>query len=353
MKIVFFIDKSNSYFLSLIDFLEFNFPDYIKEYYIIDRRKEVNIPDKSNVHRILRYSEFILNIELRKAVMDCDKVVASGIFTLQYVLPLFSKKVLQKTYLQFWGGDMYVFRKHTFKIAAKKYFVNICVKNCAGVINLVSSEREEFKKFFPYDKKFFASPVPGGPKSDELNKKYRDLSMLHENKGQRRIVIGNSATVSNRHLDLFEKLKKIDWKDVKIYCPLTYGDMNYRDMVIEKGAEFFGENFHPLIKQMEYEEYMSFLMTCSVGIYNHNRQQGLGNISMLLNMGKKVYVPQNGFAWKHYTSYGYKLNNVDDLSTQTLEQIFKWTDDDRQKNFDSIDKRKEDIIAEWRKILGN
>lgn len=45
----------------MISYLEDNFPDTEKEYYIIDRRQVVQLPELVSVHRILSYAEFLWN----------------------------------------------------------------------------------------------------------------------------------------------------------------------------------------------------------------------------------------------------------------------------------------------------
>ena len=41
---------------------------------------------------------------------------------------------------------------------------------------------------------------------------------------------------------------------------------------------------------MPYSSYISFLGSIDIGIFNNNRQQGMGNITNLLYLGKKVYL---------------------------------------------------------------
>jgi len=42
------------------------------------------------------------------------------------------------------------------------------------------------------------------------------------------ILLGNSATYTNNHLDCFEVISKIDLNNRKIICPLNYGDKEHR-----------------------------------------------------------------------------------------------------------------------------
>lgn len=353
MKILFFINKKNGFARSLIGYMGENFPEHEFDFYIIDRRLEESLPDQTNVHRILSYREFMANRTLRNHIQTSDKIIVSGVFTMHVVLSFFPRKVLRKTYLQFWGGDFYCFRNRSKKNDILKLFMNHCVKNCAGVITLVDSEVEEFRKFFPYEKKFFSVPVPNGPKADQLMKKYREISKASSDNTRKRIVVGNSSTRENMHLEAFQMIQHICQEGVEIFCPLSYGDPQYRDEVIAKGKELFGNSFHPITEYMTYEDYMDFLLSCSVGVYNLNRQQGMGNISMLVNMGKKVYIRRDISLWSYYESYGYKMNDIADIPKQNMDAFFSWTEEDRNRNYQALDFRNAQMKNKWQDILND
>lgn len=350
MNIVLFINKKNGFAKALIGYLEKNFPLHDMHFYIIDRRFEENLPDQKNVHRIQSYREFLTNKELRNNMFGCDKIIVSGVFTMHIVLPFFTKKIIEKTYLQFWGGDFYCFRYEGLKTNIMKHFMDYCVKYCAGVVTLVKEERDEFFRYFPYTKKYFAVPIPNGPKEDCLYAKYRQKALNHPIVLER-IVVGNSSTDENQHLEVFDLLKEMHLNGVEIWCPLSYGDMEYQTQVIAKGRELFGEAFHPITEYMPYEKYLDFLSSCSVGIYNCNRQQGMGNISMLVNMGKKVYMRSDTAMWDHYKSFGYRIYDVADLSSQTKEELFRWTTQEQDENFQAIERRNEEFLAVWNEII--
>lgn len=44
---------------------------------------------------------------------------------------------------------------------------------------------------------------------------------------------------------------------------------------------------NPIVDFMDFNEYINFLSTIDIAIFNHKRQQGMGNIITLLGMGKK------------------------------------------------------------------
>nr|WP_304578360.1 TDP-N-acetylfucosamine:lipid II N-acetylfucosaminyltransferase [uncultured Acetatifactor sp.] len=349
MKVLFFIEKSAGNFIDLIDYLETYFPDYEKKYIVIDRHQEYDFSMLHNAVQITSYMQFVFDKDVRSIYYEADKVIVSGVFVSQYVLLFFPRKILKKTYYQFWGGDYTRFRKKTIQNYLSKCLINRCIKHSKGIITLVESEREEFALYFNIDKPFFSVPVTSGPKDQELRMKCRQKAK--ENDKKNRIIIGNSSSQTNNHFEIFEMMSAKNWKDYEIYCPLSYGDMEYAKKVIEKGKSVFGKSFIPLEKKLEYKEYLELLSTCSVGIYNHDRQQGLGNISLLISFGKKVYVRKNSENWKHYSKYGMLLNDIEEIRNQTIDEIFAWDDSLRIKNMRAYENRGLAMKEEWKRIL--
>ena len=348
MKILFLIDKSNSNFRSLIDYFEKKFPKYDKQYVVIDRRKEKDFSGLPNTTRVTRYSEFIFNRSLRNKFERADKIIVSGIFVWQYVLSSFSKKIIQKCYLQFWGGDYAKFRERNIRNIIDKSIIQKILNDAKGVILLEISEKKLFESIFRFNGKYFAVPVTSIPEKETA---LLSSNFSNSTRDKKRIIIGNSATETNCHMEIFEMLKGKDWTNVEICCPLSYGDMEYAKFIINEGKKVFGENFIPITEMMNYEDYIQFLASCDVGIYNHNRQQGLGNISLLNRLGKKVYVRKDGECWNHYSKFGIILNSTEDIKNASTYEILKWDHSNAELNQLGMMQRDYSFEAEWQRIL--
>lgn len=114
------------------------------------------------------------------------------------------------------------------------------------------------------------------------------------------ILLGNSATPSNNHLDALRLLAKSgEARGRKIYCPLSYGDARYGREVAKRGHEYFGAFFIPLFEFQERSAYFAMLTECGFVVMNHARQQALGSVVALLCMGAKVFLNRRSpvYAW--------------------------------------------------------
>lgn len=106
----------------------------------------------------------------------------------------------------------------------------------------------------------------------------------------RDIQVGNSATFSNNHLDVFDTLSRMDLGTRCVVAPLGYGDSRYRAVVTDAGKRLLGERFRPLEEFVPLEEYRTILRQCGHVIMNQSRQQALGNIIEALWRGARVYL---------------------------------------------------------------
>jgi dTDP-N-acetylfucosamine:lipid II N-acetylfucosaminyltransferase len=106
------------------------------------------------------------------------------------------------------------------------------------------------------------------------------------------ILLGNSASYTNNHLEAFEILEKFDLKNFKIITPLSYGSKEYADKIVELGKNKFGNRFYPLMEYKTIEEYQKILQGCGIVFMNHSRTQATGNILTALFLGAKVFMSE-------------------------------------------------------------
>lgn len=149
----------------------------------------------------------------------------------------------------------------------------------------------------------------------ETTAKQRNNTDIH-------ILLGNSGSESNNHLDALEKLKKL--KNVKIYCPLSYGgSKEYINVIMQRGQDLFGDKFIPMKNFMTREEYMRFYDEIDIVFMYHNRQQAFGNICTALTKGKPVFLKKQNTIKDHLDALGIKTYNVNGIVTLDLKEIIK------------------------------
>ncbi len=113
------------------------------------------------------------------------------------------------------------------------------------------------------------------------------------------ILLGNSAFPSCNHLEAMDILKELDLDGRKVITPLSYGQLKYKEAILERGKALLGENFRPLLEYLPLEEYQQLTQSCGIVIMNNYRQQAVGNILDMLYRGAKVYLSERN-TFYHY-----------------------------------------------------
>lgn len=122
------------------------------------------------------------------------------------------------------------------------------------------------------------------------------------------ILLGNSATPENNHVEAMEWLRDQYLGSRRVVVPLSYGDKIYAKKIVELGNKWLGKNFFPLLDYYSIEQYNKITAECSVVFMNHVRQQGMGNIAASLYRGAKVILRPENPILDLYSSIGVKVD---------------------------------------------
>jgi hypothetical protein len=133
------------------------------------------------------------------------------------------------------------------------------------------------------------------------------------------LLVGNSATPTNNHLEVFELIRRrIDLAGRQVVVPLSYGDPNYRRHVLQAGAEAFGAAFVPLVDYMPREDYIRTLASCGFALMNHVRQQALGNLYISALLGARLFLNRRNPLYGWLRGHGLPVGDVEEVEATPL-----------------------------------
>lgn len=142
-----------------------------------------------------------------------------------------------------------------------------------------------------------------------------DLSISGNN-----ILLGNSASYENNHMEAIDILAALSLGNRDVICPLSYGDDMYADRVQNYGQKKLGKNFQPIKEFLPMDKYNNLLASCSIVIMNHLRQQALGNIIITLFFGAKLFLnkenPIYDFLMRH-NIVCFTIDQIDSIHINT------------------------------------
>lgn len=313
-------DKFIPPFVSYVN-KNFNAEEHL--FFFINNRSKIPIPEFPNVQSFNNVgNKWKMFQALKKAAKNSDRIFLHGLFKTDVIAFLFFNKfLLPKVYWMMWGGDVYFYQPKT---TLKEWAVNqMRIPVLKGIQNFVTI----FKGDYDYlDQKFglWGRIHPAIVYESNIFKP-KELDQFNNN-GPLKVMVGNSASDSNDHPEVFFKLKEMSDQNFEIISPLSYGNKKNKQRVIKLGKELFGERFHGLESFMPLDEYNEMISQVDIVVFNHRRQQALGNIVTFLGYGKKVYLyPETSLA-KYFEEKGVKFFELKDFNFDRISDV------DRESN---------------------
>lgn len=290
------------------------------------------------------------NIKMVPKLIKAEKIVVHSLASPALLLYLSMSKQLQKkvTWV-IWGKDLYFYKlsnKKTIFHEIYEWFRKRCFKNIGVIVTILEGDYTRLKEWYDVNGKYI-----------ECNDLYHyavdtKIGEIRSNEAENKVILlGNSGSVTNRHIEALEKIKNFSNIE-KIYCPLSYGgNKKYYQKVIAYGKDLFGEKFIPLTDFMPREEYESMLNSVDVGIFNYNRQEGLGNIWMLMFMGKTIYLNKETATGEFFDKLNIKYFDFSNKTKDKKIEVLEKKDLKRNQEILHENINVERSVQKWREIL--
>lgn len=306
-KILHLFGWDKKFVLPFIAFVREHFDDGEHCYIIYGQVNDGPLPAGPNV---IHYPSLLKNLPaLLAQIRAAKKVILHGLFSshLLYTLAL-QPWALKKCYWTIWGGDLYIHNNEVKDWRERKngWFRRFVISRLGHFITHIEGDYKLAQQWFGAKGQWhecFMYP-------SNLYKDYPLQPVAHDTIN---IQVGNSADPTNNHLEVLEKLKAFRDQPIRIYVPLSYGNQQHAQNVIAYGAENFGEKFVPLTDFMPFEKYLDLLAKIDIAIFNHRRQQGMGNVITLLGLGKKVYIRSNITTWPMLNRLNINLHDAEKI----------------------------------------
>lgn len=339
-----FIQQFNDMIVEKFDLREHLFIVYAKHAW--DKTREYNI---RNSYYIDSFDDAYL-IEL---IEKSAQIIVHCLYTIELTDFLFQNyHLLNKVNWKLWGGDLYLYRQvcsgyNSEENEAKRMSI---IKNIAYITSPVEEEFKHAIDVYKGDAKYKFAFYP-------LPKDFCEYR-LAKNQGKNttiNILVGNSGYPTNNHLQAFSYLSKFRNEQIKIYCPLSYGDKDYSKKVCVNGRKIFDDKFVPLLNFIQFDQYVNLMNTMDLAVMNHNRQQGLGTILTLLYLGKKVYMQPHITTYKCLKRFGVAIYDIDEIEKSDLSNLKTFSRVCGKINYEIIGDiySKDNCINSWQAIFSD
>ncbi len=302
-----------------------SFYDFIEKYFNLDEHEFI-FYNFENPHKVTFKNTKVITIsknyqffKIIPLIFSADKIYFQGFFIgrliiLFYLFP----KLLKKASWIIWGGGLTAYKRPQLTLKSKLYEAmrRKVLKNMGGIITNVPSDYNKAKKWYETTARYtnFCSYPLMAVDKENISTKL--------DSGTFNIIVGNSAEPKHNHIKVLSDLNNLELKNFNIICPFSYaGDKKYIKEVVQYGEKLFDENIEFLKNFMELSEYKRVIRNSDIGIFCISDQGAVGNIILMLNMGKKVYLLKNSPNWDLLTNQGFKIFPYSDLE----KKDFKFT----------------------------
>lgn len=299
-KKILHIGMDGGFLRSFIDFVkdEFEFDKHsfliTTEKYQKSDYKNVVLSQRTVFARLRHYALSVIKMH------QSDKVVLHGLFDTKFVFILFLMPwLLRRCCWVLWGGDLYIHHlgEKNWKWKLSEFFRRPVIMNINTITTTVPGDYGLAQKWYGARGSFiqnlmYKSHVCRGTGEEFLPK---------ESKGSIYIQVGNSSDPANNHIEVLSFISENQTGLCEIFCPLSYGSDAHKRYVIKTGKMLFSDRFHPITELMSFDDYNKYLATIDVAIFNHDRQQAMGNIIGLISMGKKVVLKSSITPYEFFT----------------------------------------------------
>ncbi len=345
------VDTSSPYSLELYNFFSQN-KDSFNDKMVFVTRSNTKIDEKS-IH-IIYLKSFFDYIKLFVKFSKQDIVIFHSFFDpyLYLLSSVFFWKLKLITWV-IWGGDLFIYANKTERLPIKYRIYDIFRKFSIRRFRYVAVEGDKVdyllaKSYYNITKDSFIKLLY------PLDWSAKQFFSVRENPKPFKVLLGNSADPSNNHMELLTLLSKHESEDIVLYLPLSYGgNLEYVNSVITLGKQLFGEKFVPLVKMMDKKSYIEFLSDIDCVIFGHDRQQGLGNIRLLIMMGKKIFIKSNNSSNDYLKELGIQYYFTEDIANLSFDQLRCYSTQQAENNITMLEKeyRDENVLKNWQEFI--
>lgn len=304
----------NDKFISeYINFIEqhLNMSEHV--FFIQEGKSDFSIQQRENIFFIKKRSSGIADLfALTKTILSTcikvDKIILHSLINIKVVQFLFVFRfLLPKCYWFVWGAGLYErntnIKLNTKKAKIKEFLRYPVIKNMGHIVTSIYGDYEKAQLWYNAS----ADNIPLFMYPASL---FHDVPIREKKTDKITMLIGNSADPTNNHKEIFSIISSEINENINVVCPLSYGDEAYAKEIAELGYELFGDSFTPLLDYMQYDQYIDLLSDVDIAVFNHQRQQAMSNIRILLGMGKKVYMNPNNSGYNTLNSLGAIVHDI-------------------------------------------
>lgn len=217
-----------------------------------------------------------------------------------------------------WGADIYCVDSDDYDLnSVREQRRRKVISSVPFVAALTSGDYEELGKRYSLKaeklRAIYLNPVT-----------MSDLDKVEERVEEetKTIQIGNSASPENNHFEMIDLLLKFKSEKIRVIAPLAYGGKGHANKVVSYGKSLLGDKFEAITEFVDPKEYGNTLNAVDIMVFNHHRQQGLGNIYAMAYLNKKIFLRSDVSSWGYLSKeLGFDVYCTTSIDSMSFEEF--------------------------------
>jgi hypothetical protein len=306
---------------SFIEFVNENFDASEHTFWVYGDLERYPIALQGNVNYLGKdlFKSVKKTLMMFKDIQRKDRVILHSFHGIKMAaLLMFTPWVLKKCYWFMWGGDLYQYQtgKRNLKWRLTELFRRPAIKRMGNFVTYIKGDYELAQEWYGCSGRLHECLMY----TSNIYKKNIIDGDVAAPDGKKTILLGNSADPTNNHFSAFDILETYKNENIEIVVPLSYGVKSYAAEVVTEGQRRFGSKFVPLTDFMPFHQYLALLGKVDIAVFNHNRQQAMGNTISLLGLRKTVFLNKGTTQWRFFEEKGIHVLELQKFSLVSLSE---------------------------------
>lgn len=254
----------------------------------------------------------------------CDLMISHSSEPLSRIL-LTPPSVKRKVVYRYWGGlqisQQASESNASLKIWVKKQIIKWSFYDFAAIGVANSTDINDLSRILKKDTRYYRLSYTSNDYYVIAEKLKEEMATPKVSRHKTKVLLGHRGTEENNHIEIIKKLNVYDPEKFDIYVPLSYGNQQYIQKVEEYIENNSKGNIITLKDFMPLQEYIEFLSTIDIAIFDGYTSYALGNISLILFFKKTIYLNENGIIAKTLEIENNKYRKISDIGNIAYDEF--------------------------------
>ena len=143
-----------------------------------------------------------------------------------------------------------------------------------------------------------------------------------EAKGHLDFLIGHRASEELNHKYIINLLAKFKDESFILHFPISYGNREYGEEIIKYAQDIFGEERVVAYRELlPIDQYKKMMKKIDIGFFYTERQIALGNIGILLEDNKKIYLKDGSIMYNFFKTKGIDVYAAESIEVEDFQAL--------------------------------